>query len=163
VDSELDSNTCGTYVKVIQYGAIYPSDVYLVLYLLDSGLYLFIGYWQGYELTVAAGRWTEKKDHIHLDGVGATLFIDVVPFNKKPRKHEREFNVVIDHASRSLFTDIEHEDWSLLSWSGRFNYLGRYYFFDLNNDRLPKSFDEVEIWARRFMDRCGYCGQTGEN
>ena len=44
----------GTYVKVIQFDASLSGDAYLVLYLLRSGLYLFIGYWKGYEITVAA-------------------------------------------------------------------------------------------------------------
>jgi hypothetical protein len=60
MDFSLEPNTTGTYAKVIQYGLAPSSDIYLVLYLLDSGVYLFIGYWQGYELTVAVGRWNEK-------------------------------------------------------------------------------------------------------
>jgi hypothetical protein len=90
-----------------------------------------------------------KNIHIQLDGVGATLFME-------HRRHEREFNLVIENDSRALFTDIEHKDWSLLSWRGRLNYLGRRHFFDLDNDQLPRSFDEVETWAKRFMDNCGF-------
>ncbi len=157
MDFGFDSKTTGTYIKVIQNAGASFNNAYLVLYLLDSGIYLFIGYWQGYELTVAAGHWSENKDRVKLDGKGKTLFIDVVPFNKDPRRHEREFSIVIDHASPALSTDTEHEGWSLLSWPGRFNYLGRYYFFDLQDDRLPKSFKDIEIWIRRFMDDHGFC------
>ena len=60
----------GTYVKVIQFDQSLSGDAYLILYLLDSGFYLFIGYWRGYELTVTAGRWIEHQDRVELEGVG---------------------------------------------------------------------------------------------
>ncbi|PKN68771.1 MAG: hypothetical protein CVU43_22170 [Chloroflexi bacterium HGW-Chloroflexi-5] len=71
MDFGLGSKTPGTCVKVIQYS---PGDAYLVLYLLESGIYLFIVYWQGFELTVAAGVWNEENNNVKVDGVGATLY-----------------------------------------------------------------------------------------
>ena len=156
MEFRIGPNATGTYIKIIQCNPRVDNDAYLVLYLLRSGIYLFIGYWKGYELTVAAGSWNESNEHIRMDGVGATLLMDVVPFNNKPRRHEREFKVVIEDFSPALFVETEHEDWSLLSWAGRFNYLGRFYFFDLKNDQLPRSFGEIETWAKQFMDSYGF-------
>ena len=141
----------GTYVRVIQFHQSFNGDAYLVLYILPSGLYLYIGYWQGFELTIAAGSWTESDERVLLSGIGAHLLLDEYPFSRSPRKHEREFRVVIENYSRALVADTEHEDWSLLSWPGYLHYLGRFRFFDLHNDKLPKASEEIEPWIQRFI------------
>jgi len=93
---------------------------------------------------------------VYLKGVGAHLLMDVVPFSKTPRRHEREFRIVIENYSCALLAETEHPDWSLLSYSGHFHYLGWFYFFDLNNKRLPKSFKDIEPWTQRFLDDYGF-------
>ncbi|MBU1020417.1 MAG: hypothetical protein KJ847_04320, partial [Firmicutes bacterium] len=113
-------------------------------------------YWPGFELTVAAGRWEERDEHIFLEGVGAYLFMDVIPFSRTYRRHEREFRIVIENYSRALFAEEEHQGWSLLSWRGYLYYLGRDHFFDIDNDKLPKAIHEVEPWTQRFIDDCEF-------
>jgi hypothetical protein len=152
MDYSLRSDAIGTYVRVIQCSRTFHGDAYLVMYLLSSGLYLFIGYWAGCELTVAAGRWKGSDGNVYLKGVGAHLHMDQFSFSKAPRKHEREFRIVIENYSCSLLAETEHSGWSLLSWPGHLHYLGSFYFFDLNNERLPKSFKDVEPWTQRFLD-----------
>ena len=157
MDYDLGPNSMGTYARVIQNHQSFNGDAYLVLYLLPSSLYLFTGYWPGFELTVAAGRWKEREEQVFLEGVGTHILMDVLPFSRTPRRHEREFSIVIEHYSRALFAETEHQGWSLLSWRGYLHYLGRSHFFDLENDDLPKSIHEVEPWTQRFLDGCGFC------
>jgi len=153
MDYSLGLNATGTYVRVIQYQQSFNGDAYLVLYLLPSDLYLFIGYWKGFELTIAAGSWKGCNDRVLLEGVGAHLLMDSVPFSRSPRRHMREFLVAIEDHSRTLIAETEHEGWSLLSWRGHLHYLGRNHFFDLHIDNLPKSFNEIEAWTRQFVTR----------
>lgn len=70
MDYDSCPNATGTYVRVIRCGRSPHGDAYLVLYLLPSGLYLFIGDWKGYELTIAAGSWKESNDLVSLEGIG---------------------------------------------------------------------------------------------
>ena len=81
------SEVGGTYVKVIRFDPSMMGDDYLVLYLLPSDLYLFIGYWERYELTIAAGRWSQHDDKVILNGFGARLHSDAVPFSSIPRNN----------------------------------------------------------------------------
>jgi hypothetical protein len=150
----LGSKAIGTYVKVIQFQYPPPpfrEDAQVVLYLLPSGLYLFLGYWSGHELTAAAGRWIEREDRVLLRGVGATLMIDFGPFSSAPRVHDREFLLKIDHRTPMLVAETEHEGWSLLSWRGTLTYLGSFHHFDLKDERLPRSWEQIEPWVKEFL------------
>ena len=60
MDCDLGPSGTGTYARVMQFGQSSVADAYLVLYLQASSLYLFIGYWPGFELTVAAGHWKKR-------------------------------------------------------------------------------------------------------
>lgn len=157
MDHDSCPNATGTYVRIIRCGRSPWGDAYLVLYLLPSGLYLFIGDWKGYELTIAAGIWKEYKERVMLEGMGRSLLMDVIPFDRSPHRHAREFRIAIEDYSPALIAETEHEGWSLLSWRGHLHYVGKYHFFDLHNDKLPKSLEEIEPWTRQFIDDCRFC------
>lgn len=152
---DLGPDATGTYVKVIQFTPSIGGDAHLVLYLLRSGLYLFIGHWRGYELTIAAGRWIEKDDRVHLTGVGTTLSADFLPNSSTTREYNREFGTRVDGYSPMLVAEAEYEGWSLLSWRGNLIYLGRFHYFDLKDERLPNSWREIELWVTDFLSSTG--------
>ncbi|MCH7912327.1 MAG: hypothetical protein IH856_04715 [Deltaproteobacteria bacterium] len=152
---ELGPDATGTYVKVIQFTPSIGGDAHLVLYLLKSGLYLFIGHWRGYELTTPVGRWIEKGDRVHLSGVGATVSADILPNSSTTREYNREFVTRVDGYSPMLVAEAEYEGWSLLSWRGSLIYLGRSHYFDLEDERLPGSWQEIEPWVNEFLGSSG--------
>lgn len=55
----------------------------------------------------------------------------------------------------SLTAEEEHEGWSLLGWSGRFNYLGQFHFFPLLDGDLPRAWADIEPFTRRFLTDYG--------
>lgn len=151
MESIFGSKICGTYVKAIQYHSSFPRDAYLILYLLKSGHYLFIGSWRGYELTVAAGRWIESQDQVELDGIGRFIFMDSMPFSTSFRSHKRTFSIKMDSSTPTLQASSEQEEWSLLGWSGSLNYLGKLYFFALEDEDLPARWQDIEPWVQEFL------------
>ena len=64
-----------------------------VLYLLESGRFLFIGYWEGYEVSVAAGYWRQEGNRVDLMGSGQFLAMDVLPHPIGKWKFARTFEL----------------------------------------------------------------------
>jgi hypothetical protein len=124
-------------------------EAHLVLYLLPVGLYLFVGSWIGFELTVAVGHWSEAGGRIRLTGVGRQLMTDVSP-SIGHRPHQRELRIVFSGQAPVLVADTEDEGWSLLSWKGPLYFLGQRHWFPVPSDLLPHSYREIEPWIRQF-------------
>jgi hypothetical protein len=71
VDYRKEFEQCiGTYVKVVRFSEPTNPDGFIVLYLRPGGRFLFIGYWEGYERSVAAGHWLKRDSEYHLQGYG---------------------------------------------------------------------------------------------
>jgi hypothetical protein len=143
----------GTYTRCIRFGSgrFASPEAYLVLYLLHSGRFLFFAYWWGFELTVAAGTWTAMGDCVELHGVGRNLQHDVLPCTGAPRPFTRTFTVTGDEASPVLTADGELEGWNLLGRSGALHYLGHGQMLQLDDDRLPRTWPDIELWIGKFL------------
>jgi len=110
----------GTYVKVVW--SPDPSKAYIVLYLRPEGRFLFSGYWEGYEYSIAAGTWLKQDLEIRLAGRGR-LKTDTVP-GPEGGAFSRVFRVEDSNNTPVLRADTELAEWSLLGWRGDFVYVG---------------------------------------
>ena len=134
----------GTYVKVVASPG--PStnqrDSFLVLYLRPNGEFLFLGYWPGYERSVAVGRWSVMDEIVELDGFGR-IDGDALP-NPDPGRFQRTFRYSAKDFSPILTADEELPGWSLLGWAGAYSYLGWEIVFDPDRGWLPRSIEDVD-------------------
>ena len=76
------------------------------------------------------------------------LSIDTAPFSSAFQDYRREFSIKIDNKTPILVAESEQSAWSLLSWAGQLTYIGKHYFFDLKDDRLPIAWRDIETWVR---------------
>ena len=131
----------GTYLKVIKYAG--EHDVFLLLYLRPRGLFLFNGYWRGYERSLAAGQWVREGAEMRLEGIGR-LELDVIP-GPEVGRFDRIFEVKDDfHNTPCLIASEEKKGWSLLGWPGTYTYLGLDTIFDPDGRWLPMSLSAVD-------------------
>ena len=107
----------GTYLKVIGGNGPEP-DMSLILYLQRNGRFLFLGYYPGYEKSVAAGRWSRDGKTVYLVGQGHCLS------RSDSARFERELLLEEDDFTPQLRATEELKGWSLLSWRGPFVYAG---------------------------------------
>ena len=135
----------GTYLKVIG-GMGYEPDMSLILYLQNNGRFLFLGYYPGYEKSVAAGRWSRDGKTVYLVGRGH-LNIDTIP-GPAGGRFERELLLEKADFTPQLRAAEELKGWSLLSWRGPFVYAGAT-IIDPDERWLPNSWAAVEDWITR--------------
>lgn len=110
----------GTYLKVVW--SPDPSKAFMVLYLRPHGRFLFGGYWEGYEYSLAAGVWRKQGREIRLDG-RAQLKTDTVG-GPKGGAFERVFTIEDSNHTPVLRAARELTGWSLLGWRGDFVFVG---------------------------------------
>lgn len=110
----------GTYLKVVWSPG--PSKAFIVLYLRPHGRFLFGGYWEGYEYSLAAGTWRKQNREIHLTGKGQ-IKTDTIP-GPEGGQFERVFRVEDSNHTPVLRAAAELTSWSLLGWPGDFTYVG---------------------------------------
>ena len=140
----------GTYLKVI--GGMGPEpDMSLILYLqrrggAEDGRFLFLGYYPGYEKSVAAGRWSRDGKTVYLVGRGH-LNTDIIP-GPAGGRFERELLLEKADFTPQLRAAEELKGWSLLSWRGPFVYAGGT-IIDPDGRWLPNSWAAVEDWITR--------------
>ena len=132
----------GTYLKVIQYQGHIGDDCFLVLYLRPRGMFLFAGYWSGYERSLAVGSWVRAGAELHLEGHGH-LSLDVMP-GPPGGCFKRVFQVEDSNRTPCLIASDELKDWSLLGWSGTFMYVGLRTIINPHGDWLPDSLTAVD-------------------
>jgi len=107
----------GTYVKVVRFTEPTNPDGFIVLYLRPEGRFLFVGYWLGYESSVAAGHWSKRESEYHLQGYGRVR-------SDTPPDHQERFarilKLEIMNHTPTLTVAEELKGWSPLSWVGPF-------------------------------------------
>ena len=134
----------GTYLKVVKSGA---GDAFIALYLRPDGRFLFLGYWVSNERTAAAGVWTKAGKKISLRGIGVVAADSELGGKRLP--FERTFDLHDNIPTPSISADHELVNWSLLSWSGPFQYVGKATVFNPDGLWLPDSLRAVDGWIDR--------------
>jgi len=149
----------GTYLKVI--GGIGPEpDMSLILYLQRNGRFLFLGYYPGYEKSVAAGRWSRDGTTVYLVGRGH-LNTDTNP-GPAGGRFERELLLEEDDFTPQLRAGEELKGWSLLSWRGPFVYAGGN-IIDPDGRWLPNSWARSRIGLRAPMAKAHEIAQENKD
>jgi len=139
----------GTYLKVVRFHEPSNPDGFIVLYLRPGGRFLFIGYWLGYENSVAAGYWSRCESDYHLQGFGRVRN-DSIPCQYARFKRILKLEMV--HETPTLTADEELKDWSLLSWVGPFTYIGERTVIPTTKE-LPDSLAAVDKWIDEIVQR----------
>ena len=137
----------GTYLKVIRFPEPPNPDGFVVLYLRPDGRFLLVGYWSGYERSVAAGTWDRHGSEVRLKGKGR-LSTDAIP-SPEGGRFERTFTMENVRSTPSLTTSHELKGWSLLSWTGPFMYVGQRTVIDPDGRWLPDSLATVDEWIEK--------------
>jgi len=139
----------GTYLKVVRFPASTNPDGFVVLYLRPNGLFLFVGYWSGYERSMAAGHWVREGAELRLEGRGR-LSTDTIP-GPEGGRFERVFTVEDANHTPCLTASNELKGWSLLSWTGPFTYIGQRTIIDPDGRWLPDSVSAVDGWIAEVL------------
>ena len=129
-------------MKVVRFSEPPNPDGFVVLYLRPKDLFLFLGYWAGYERSVAAGQWTRDGTEIRLVGRGH-LQTDTIP-SPEGGGFERTLMVEDDNRTPRLTASEGLKGWSLLSWAGPFVYVGQHTVIDPDGCWLPNSLSAVD-------------------
>lgn len=150
MDDRKEFERCtGTYVKVVRFSEPSNPDGFIVLYLRPEGRFLFVGYWFGYEKSVAAGHWTKRESEYHLHGCGRVR-------SDAPPDQEGRFDQVLKlemvNYTPTLTAAAELKGCSLLSWVGPFTYVGERTIIP-NAEGLPDSLSAVDQWIDEFAGR----------
>jgi hypothetical protein len=141
----------GTYLKVIRFMEPPNPDGLVVVYPRPSGQFLFVGYWRGYERSFAGGTWERNGSEVHLKGRGS-ISIDVVP-GPEGGDFDCVFTVGDVNHTPSLTASCELKEWSLLSWTGSFMYVGQYTIIDPDGQWMPNSPPKVDSWIAEILGR----------
>lgn len=120
-----------------------------MLYLRPDGRFLFIGYWLGYENSVAAGSWSKRESEYLLQGYGRVK-------SDAPPCHEgqfvRVFKLEMVHQTPTLIAAEGLKGWSLLSWVGPFTYISEQTVIPETKE-LPDSLVAVDQWIDQMVGR----------
>jgi hypothetical protein len=123
----------------------------MVVYLLPTGRFLYVGCWEGFETSAAAGVWSVEGDLVHLGGKGHvhadTLRVPeprpfVLTFVLHNNEHARELRAMVG-------------DWSLLSIDrgAPLTYLGRVgVSFRGLCSGFPEAWEAVDPWTQHLLD-----------
>lgn len=122
-----------------------------ILYLLDSGLFLSIGFWYGYEQTAAAGHWHVEGEKLSLEGVSKILMIDIRPNPDISYWYNQDFSINAVDGKPEL-AGGEGNGPSLLSFTDRYVYLGGRHVVVLEGSPFPTANDEIEPWIKDFLE-----------
>lgn len=139
----------GTYLKVIRFPEPPNPDGFVVLYLRPKGFFLFLGYWRGYERSLAAGRWSRHESHVDLEGDGHVSCCSLP--NPEAGRFRRTFRCDVRNHMPVLIGTGELTGWSLLSSAGPFTYAGQKTVIDPDGEWLPNSLSDVDAWIDRTM------------
>lgn len=137
------ATTTGLYYQVVRFGG---QPAHHLLYLRPGGRFLALGYWLGYERTIAAGTWREQAEGIELAGRGESV-TDVMP-SPEPPAYVRLFRHRMVDGVSALEADAELNGWSLLSYRGPLVLQSS----DRIKDQagwLPTDLAEVDKWIDR--------------
>ena len=138
----------GTYVKVVRFYEPTNPDGFIVLYLRPEARFLFLGYWRGYERSLAAGHWSNHESEVQLQGRGRVS-------TDAPPGHEgdfsRTFRLEMLHHTPTLTAATELREWSLLSWVGPFSYVGERTIINPDGEWLPDSPSVVDQWIEKWL------------
>jgi hypothetical protein len=138
----------GTYLKVIRFHEPSHPDGFVVLYLRPGGRFLFLGYWEGYERSVAAGRWSKNESEFQLEGRGRGS--GCCPPGHQGR-FSRTLKLALIHHTPMLTATTEQREWSLLSWVGPFMYVGEQTVINPDGEWLPDSLAVVDQWIDEWL------------
>jgi len=147
VRTELEQ-CAGTYVKVVRFSEPTNPDGFIVLYLRPRGRFLFLGYWRGYERSVAAGHWSKRGSELQLEGRGQ-VSTDAPPGRRG--RFSRVLNLELLHHTPNLTAATELKEWSLLSWVGPFAYVGACTVINPDDQWLPDSLAAVDQWIDKWL------------
>jgi hypothetical protein len=143
----------GTYLKVISH-KVHPNtpwipadDTKMVIYLFPSNYFLMVGYWEGYEVSVATGKWEVAGEIVTLRGSLTVMKSDVVPYDRGPRRFDRQFKYQQDNYTPLLIAQEEGKGLSLLGWRGVYPFVGSRDFIPLSYPGLPSNYEEAEVLA----------------
>ena len=143
---KLVDNCVGTYLKVIWPTS--PTDAFVILYIRPDNRFLFAGYWTGFERSVAVGNWERHDATVTLTGRG-NLSLDTFP-GPEGGDFERTFTIEDTNFALSLVANVELEEWSLLGWTGSYNYVGQHTVIDPDGRWLPDSLSKVDEWITAY-------------
>jgi len=136
----------GTYLKTIRFPEPTNPDGFSLLYLRATGLFLFSGYWPGYERSVAAGKWSRRGGEVDLEGQGE-VSTDSLP--SPAGRFRRTFKTCVENHTPAPSAVDELTGWSLLGWVGPLTYVGQTTVVDPDGQWLPRSLVEVDAWIDR--------------
>ena len=143
IESTMGSGS-GTFLKLVKMPTIedYPNECFMVMYLRPNKLFLFLGYWHGYERSVVAGKWRREDGIIYLDGLGDVRMDTGTSIG---RRFERTLTVDRSEWSLHLNASESLSRWSLLGYKGNYSYVGcETIIVDPHGTWLPKSLEEVD-------------------
>jgi hypothetical protein len=132
----------GTYLKVVRFSEPTNPDGFIILYLRPDGRFLFVGYWDGYEQTAAAGQWAREGSELRLEGRGHASTDSLQGPDAGAFRHLLRWELT--NHTPTLNAPIELKGWSLLSWTGPFEYVGQLTVIDPDGAWLPRSISEVD-------------------
>ena len=132
----------GTYLKVVRFSEPTNPDAFIVLYLRPSGRFLFVGYWEGYERTAAAGQWVREGSQVRLEGRGDASTDSLPGPAADAFTHLLAWD--LSNHTPTLTAPAELKGWSLLSWTGPFAYVGQVTVIDPDGAWLPSSISDVD-------------------
>jgi hypothetical protein len=139
----------GTYLKVVQFQERTDPDGLVVLYLRPSGLFLFVGYWKGYERSMAAGRWSNNGADIVLEGYGNVSSDDIRFTHDEP--FQRVFTVEHAKDPLNLGAATALDGWGLLGLTGPFMYVGQRTIIDPDGEWMPGSFASIDEMIEQLL------------
>src|SRR5437879_12198379 len=88
----------------------FRDEVQMVVYLLPTGRFLYVGCWDGHEQSAAAGEWFLEGTFVHLRGKGYSSTDRFAPAG--PRAFNLTYLLHLDESGRQLRGILGH--WSLL-------------------------------------------------
>ncbi|MHB0915372.1 MAG: hypothetical protein ACYC5A_09615 [Thermoleophilia bacterium] len=125
------------------------STVEVVLYLLESGLFLLINYGFGYQQDATAGHWQLCEEKVQLRGVHKVLMTDY-PVLDTCRWFAEGLPVGEEDGAPVLGFDVI-EGTRESGFSKRFHYLGRRHVVCLDSSFFPNDLNEIDAWIRDFL------------
>jgi hypothetical protein len=146
---EAFNKDAGTYLKVVQLHERTNPDGLVVLYLRPSRLFLLVGYWKGYERSMAAGGWSNNGADIVLEGYGDVSRDDIRLIHDEP--FQRVFTVEHAKDTPNLVAATALEGWGLLGLTGPFMYVGQRTIVDPDGEWMPGSFASVDEMIEQLL------------
>ena len=147
-------NWVGTYVMTNRFYEMSDlensrqSDNYVILYLRQDSKFLMLGFWDGYEYSIAAGDWDFMDDQ-NIELMGRYLVRSDTVRADSSRSYSRVLRLACSGFTPMLRAEYEIQGASLLGLVGTLSYLGKELVFKPHqSSSLPSNNEEIEQFLR---------------